>query len=168
MENSAPTFRVYRLKWGQRAIAVLFLAFAIFFMIASRAWPISGRAETKPIELFIAAVLFIAGLGLTLNFFTATVTFTVDAIEQRSLFRQATLPFTKIRGPREFVVWSSDADGGSRTRYLKLESNDDRHPPLEFMKSYTFDNAFFRWFNKLPDRDAEGQKTREDSNFGLV
>ena len=118
--------------------------------------------------MLIAVVLFIAGLGLTLNFFTATVTFTADAVEQRSLFRQATLPFGEIRVRREFVVWSSNADGGSRTRYLKLESNDDRHPPLEFMRSYTFDDAFFRWFNELPDLDAEDQKTHKDANFGLV
>jgi hypothetical protein len=36
------------------------------------------------------------------------------------------------------------------------------------MKSYNFDDAFFRWFNELPDLDAEGQNAHKDSNFGLV
>jgi hypothetical protein len=168
MENPAPAFRVYRLRWGQRALALFFLAIATIFVIASWGGPITGRAAAKPIEMLIAVVLFIAGLVLTLNFFTATVTFTADAVEQRSLFRQATLPFSEIRGRREFVVRSFAPGGGGSTRYLKLESNDDRHPPLEFMKSYTFDDAFFSWFKELPDLDAENQKTHKDSNFGLV
>jgi hypothetical protein len=73
MENPAPTFRIYRLKWGQRAFALFFLAIAIFFMIPSWGEPITGRAEAKPIEMLIAIVLFITGLGLTFSFYGESI-----------------------------------------------------------------------------------------------
>jgi hypothetical protein len=168
MENSEPTFRVYRPKRGQRAFALFFLAFAIFFVIGSWGGPIAGRSEAKPMEMMIAVLLLIVGMGLTVNFFTATITFTADTIEKNSLFRRERLPLSGIRGRREFVVRGGSADTGGSTRYLKLVPNDDRLPALEFMKSYSFDEAFFRWFNSLPDLDAEGSETHRDSNFGLV
>jgi len=118
--------------------------------------------------MVIAVVFLIVGIGLTINFFKATVTFTSDAIELNTIFARKKLPFSGIRGRREYVVRGGEVDAGGSTRYLKLVPNDDRLPTLDFMKNYTFDDAFYSWFNALPDLDAEDKKVHKDANFGLV
>lgn len=134
-------------------------------MIVTWGIPIAGQAEAKPIEMMIACIFLIVGIGLTIYFFKTSVIFTTDAIELHMVFAQHRLPLNAIRGRREYVV--SDNEGGS-SRYLKLVPNDDRLPTLDFMKGYTFDDAFYRWFYELPDLDAEDKKVHKDANFGLV
>jgi hypothetical protein len=75
------------------------------------------------------------------------------------------LPLSAIRGRREYVVRTYR--GGS-TRYLKLESDDDRFPALDFSRNYEFDDAFYKWFYSLPDLDAKDREVHEDKNFGLI
>jgi len=99
------------------------------------------------------------------NALRATVIFTADAIELRSILGYSRLPLNEIRGRREFVERGNEEGG---TRYLVLVPNDDRLPTIQFMKGYTFDEAFFRWFYDLPDLDAEDKKVHKDANFGLV
>ncbi len=78
-----------------------------------------------------------------------------------------TLRFRDIRGRREYVVRSAGPESVS-TRYLKLESNDDRLPSLEFEKYFTFDAAFYEWFNRLPNLDKLSTQREKNSNLGLI
>ena len=165
MENPAPTYRVYHLHWGQRAFALLFLAFSAFFVIGSWRSVLFGQEEPRPSLLILSVVFLLVGVGLTINALQTTVTFTCNAIELRSILSRLKLPLSKIRGRRELAARGEE---GGETRYLCLVPNDDRLPTLQFMKGYTFDDAFYRWFNELPDLDAEDKKVHKDANFGLV
>ena len=165
MQSPAPTYRVYHLHWGQRAFALLFLAFSVFFVIESCRSVFSGQEEPRPFLLILSVVFILVGIGLTVNAFQTTVTFTCDSIELRSIVRRLKLPLSKIRGRREFAARGEE---GGETRYLCLVPDDDRLPTLQFMKAYTFDDAFHRWFNEPPDLNAEHKKVHKDANFGLV
>jgi len=146
----------------------MFLAFSTFFVIGTLRGLITGQEEAKPLQLVIAVVFLIVGIGLTINFLKTTVTFSADTIELKTIFARKSLPLSAIRGRREYVVRGGDADAGGSTRYLKLVPNDDRLPTLDFMKNYTFDDVFYRWFYELPDLDVEDKKVHKDANFGLV
>ncbi len=89
-------------------------------------------------------------------------------IEKCNLLGKKTLPISAIRGRREYVV-SGDGEGG-RTRYLRLVSNDDRYPTIDFMKNgYNWDDAFRSWFDSLDDLDArDKEQAHKASNFGPV
>jgi hypothetical protein len=168
MENPPPVFRIYRLNWWPRTFALLFLGFSAFFLIGTSWGLLTGQEEAKPLQMVFAVVFLVVGIGLTINFFKTTITFTADAIELNTIFARKKLPFSGIRGRREYVVRGGDVEAGGSTRYLKLVPNDDRLPTLDFMKNYTFDDAFYRWFNALPDLDAEDNKVHKNANFGLV
>jgi len=165
MENPAPTFRVYRLHWGHRAFALLFLTLGAFFVIGLCRSGFRGQEEPRPLLLIVSVAFLLVGVGLTVSAFQTTVTFTCDPIELRSILSRLRLPLNKIRGRREFVA-RGEEDGG--TLYLCLVPNDDRLSTIQFMKGYTFDDTFYRWFNELPDLDAEDKKVHKDANFGLV
>jgi hypothetical protein len=113
----------------------------------------------------LSVIFLLVGVGLTINAFQTTVVFTCDAVELHSILSRLRLPLSKIRGRREFVARGEEGGG---TRYLCLVPEDDRLSTLQFMKSYTFDDVFYRWFNELPDLDAEDKKVHKDANFGLV
>ena len=165
MENPPPTYRVYRLHWGQRAFALLFLAFSLFFVIGSWRGVVFGHEEPRPLLLFLSMIFLLVGVGLTINAFQTKVIFTFVAIELQSILGRKRIPLSGIRGRREIVA--TGEEGGS-TRHLCLVPDNDRLPTLQFMKSYTFDDTFYRWFNELRDLDAEDKKVHKDANFGLV
>jgi hypothetical protein len=163
--HPAPFLSVYRPHWLWRAFAIVFFVFSVVF--ASIIWRIAllGLADRNLKEMIIPAVFVLAGAGMTIHAFTVGVRFTVDAVEYRSLIGVKKLPLDKIRGRRECVV---RGDEGGGTRYLKLESDDDRFPALNFSKSYSFDDAFYKWFYSLPDLDQRDKEAPKTSNFGLV
>jgi hypothetical protein len=165
MENPAPSFCVYRLHWSQRAFALLFLALSVFFVVGSWKGVFFGEEDPRPFLMILSAIFLLVGLGLSFNAFQTTVTFTGDAIELRSILNRLKLPLSKIRGRREFVARGEEGGG---TRYLCLIPEDDRLPTLQFMKNYTFDDAFYGWFNELRDLDAEDKRVHKDADFGLV
>lgn len=113
------------------------------------------------------SVIFLAdGVDLIVRaFHTAAATFTCDAIELRSIHSRLGLPLNKIRGRREFMARDEE---GAGTHCLSLVPEDDRPTTLQFMKGHTFDDMFDRWFNELPDLDAEDKKVHKDTNFGIV
>jgi len=165
METPAPFLSVYRPSWLWRAFALVFLAFDATFAFVIWREAILGLAEPRPKEMIIGAMLFLAGIGFVAHTFTVSVRFTIDTIEYTSLFSVKRLPLGNVRGRREYVAGGGE-DGG--TRSLKLESNDDRVPPLDFSKSYNFDDAFYKWFYSLPDLDRLDKEAPKPSNFGLV
>jgi hypothetical protein len=143
----------------------LFLAFSALFVIGSWRRVFFRQEEPRPFLLVLSAIFLLVGVGLTINALQTTVTFTSDSIELHSILSRLKLPLSNIRGRREFVARGEEGDG---THYLSLVPNDDRLPTLQFMKGYTFDESFFRWFYELPDLDAEDKKVHKDANFGLV
>lgn len=121
--------------------------------------------EAKPVGMIVSVVFLLAGVGMTAYAFKAHVGFSTDAIELTTLIGVRRLPLSAIRGRREYVVRTYR--GGS-TRYLKLESDDDRFPALDFSRNYELDDAFYKWFYSLPDLDAKDREVHEDKNFGLI
>jgi hypothetical protein len=165
-ENLAQGPKVYKMKWWRRASAIFFLAVAIL-SLAGFVWgPLSGQADPKQLGLFVSAILTVAGTCWTISTFESTVTLSRDEIAVRGFFGCKRLQFKEIRGRREYLV----RGGGTApsTRYLKLEPDDDQLSPLKFEKYYTFDDAFYQWFNKLPDLDALDKVKPKTSNFGLA
>jgi len=147
-------------------LALSFLAVGSLFLFTEIRNLLLGELEWKPMNIFVGVVFFAVGLFLTIRFYSSRVTFTSDAVEQSNIFNSKRLPYSAIRGRREYVVRGGE-DGGE-TRYLKLESNDDRLPALDFIKAYNFDDAFYSWFNRLPDLDEKNKTRPKTSNFGLV
>jgi hypothetical protein len=161
----APFLSVYRPHWLWRAFAIVFLVFSGVFVTLIWRGALLGLADRSLKELIISAFLVLAGAGMTIHAFTVGVRFTVDAVEHWSLTGVKKLPLAKIRGRREYVVGGGE-EGSAH--YLKLESDDDRFPALNFSKSYNFDDAFYKWFYNLPDLDQKDREARKTSNFGLV
>ena len=163
---------VYRIDWWWRAAAFLTIGTVGFTGIWGGV--IAGNREPKLVEMIVAAVLMLVGVLLTWSAFRATVTLSEDEIELHTPFGRNNLPLHAIRGRREYVV-RGGVHGGS-TRYLKLETNDDRLPKMDIMKAFNFDGHFYQWFNALPDLDALDRLRQEalekdqhhNSNFGPV
>ncbi|HEX4321219.1 MAG TPA: hypothetical protein VHZ52_09970 [Acidobacteriaceae bacterium] len=147
-----------------QVFSLVFLAVASFLTINFWIELLSGKKEPKLLEIILWPVFPIAGAVWVAFAFTSTITLFDDAIELRTLLKTTRLPFTGIRGRREYVIQTDD---GTMT-YLKLEPNDDRLPVLDFQDAYNFDSTFYDWFHKLPDLDKLGKTKPKNSNFGLV
>jgi hypothetical protein len=158
--------RVYRMNWLFRGFSLFFLAFSCFGLSAYASGIMKGESEADGVKILTACVLLLAGLGMTTHAFLSRLAFSSEGVEQISFLGRKNLPFASIRGRREYVVRGGNP-GGS-TRYLRVEANDD-HPALEFGKKlYAFDDAFWTWFNALPDLDERDRQIHKDSSFGLV
>lgn len=161
MDISPPVGRVYRMRLWWRCFTVAYLASGLIFLGS-----VIGRAFTgaKPPtfgDIAGSTFLSLVALGLVGHALTSALSFGDDSVELGSVFRSRSLPLSAIRGRREYVSQGTR----SRTRYIKLESDDDRFPSLDIAKSYyTFDQRFWAWFNSLRDVDAADK----GSNFGLV
>jgi hypothetical protein len=114
--------------------------------------------------LFVIAALLLYGIYQTANAFISTVTLHQDSVELRTAFSRQSLLFSEIRGRRQYISYAFR----SRTPYFKLVPKDDRHDSLSFEQAYKFDQAFFHWFNQLPDLDAADEKSWNDSKSGLA
>jgi hypothetical protein len=96
--------------------------------------------------------------------FSSRLIFSPTAVERRSILGNRSGSLSAIVGRREYVL----RDEHGSTRYLRLEFGDGSST-LDFGKGlYVFDDAFWRWFNDLPDLDARDKEVHKDSNFGLV
>jgi hypothetical protein len=83
------------------------------------------------------------------------------------------LPFDKIKGGRRYTE-KADPFGtpyGTPPRHLVLEPKDDSFPRVDLKESRAFDEAFYCWFDSLPDldkRDGIEEPTSKYANFSLV
>jgi len=164
MEDTAPLFHVYRMKLLQRAIALFIASFGASFVIFSINDLISGTSEPDTKSLLLGVTFLAAGIGTSIYAFTARISFTQTTVEHRTILSRKELPLNQIKGRRERMVTGK---GGS-TKYLSLVPDDDRLRTLEFSVNYALDEAFYRWFQSLPDLDANDKEMHKDSNFGLV
>jgi hypothetical protein len=143
---------VYYRKWGDRVGAVLLLIVGAVF--CTTIWSdLLSPHNPKPLALLASAVLLVYGIYQTANAFISAVTLFEDSIELRTAFSQRSLLFSATRGRREYVT-----SGRYRTAYFSLVPGDDRSETLEFVQAYNFDEAFFSWFNRIPDLDAADEK----------
>jgi len=156
---------VYYMKWLDRAGAVLAMAAgAVLFTIVLSDWsdPIVPSHNGNLIGLLVSPALLLYGIYKTANAFISTVTLFADSIEVRTAFNCRSILFNEIRGRREYVNnW-----GRSKTWYYRLVPNDDKLGTLEFEQNFNFDEAFFSWFNRLPDLDAAELEMKKESKAG--
>jgi hypothetical protein len=154
---------VYRMKWGNRVSALLALIVGPIFIAFIWREPAQPSENPNLVPLIAIAALLLFGVYQTASAFISTVTLYQDSIELRTAFSRRSLHFSEIRGRREYIGMSR-----ARTRYFRLEPNDDRLKSLSFQQAFTFDVAFFQWFNQLPDLDAADQKKEKESQPGLA
>jgi hypothetical protein len=152
------------MRWFRQVLPVLFLVVGSLIWIVNWGRIVSGDREPRLWDIALPVVLTLGGAFWVASTLSSSVTLFDDAIELRTLLGRKRLSFDQIRGRREYVSRGQR----SATRYLRLEPNDDRLATIEFEKSYTFDDEFYAWFNKLPDLDALDQKRQKGSNFGLI
>jgi hypothetical protein len=164
--QDAPVGRVYRMSWWFRGFALFFLLFGGTFLFACLRDILDGEQRHGIWDMVVSVVFPIVGAGMSAKAFTSKIIFSEDSIARTSFWGCRRVRLESIAGRREYVV-KGDGEGGS-TRYLRLELGDGS-APLDFGKSlYRFDNAFWVWFNQLPDLDARDKQKHKDSNFGLA
>jgi len=154
---------VYYMTWWSRASALFVLAVGSVFCIAVWSGPIFPAQNADLVRLFASAALLLYGFYQTANAFLSTVTLLQGSVEVRTAFSRKSLLFSEIRGRRQYTSM-----GRYRTAYFKLEPDHDRLYSLAFEQAFTFDEAFFQWFNSLPDLDAIDENNEKDSKFAPV
>jgi hypothetical protein len=167
MEYVGGATRIYRIGWGQRVFSIVFTAFGAVFLIAFLWGAISGTRDASWIEIVVSIALPIGGGLFMARAFKDYVALSQSEIRHQTLFELRALPFDKIRGRRRYLV-KGDRNSGP-VWHLKVESNGDQFPTLDFEESYyTFDEFFRTWFGALPDLDERDRTGPKVSNFGLV
>lgn len=175
----APTGRIYRMSLWFTGFSIFFLAFGIVFLGAFIRGVFSSQEGPDFGGIVVGLVLPVVGAGMAIKAFSSRISFTSDSVESSWAMGRESMPLSAICGRREYVVRGKSG----ATRYLRLESNDGSDP-LDFGKYlYRFDDAFWQWFNQIPDLDARDKEEKEerdkekedrdpknhkDSNFGLV
>ena len=157
----APIGHVYKMSWWFKACALFFLAFGSFICTETA---MNTFSSEDPDFTKLAFMLIFPAVGAVMTFksFSATLSFTESFVERRSLFGFACVSLAAVRGRREYVVRGTTTGGA--TRYLRLVATDNEC--LDFAKSfYAFDEAFWEWFQQLPDLDAEdANRSKTSSN----
>jgi len=153
---------VYYRKWWGRAGTVLLLIVGAAF--CTTVWDVPNFSPQNPqlLTMFVSAVILFVGIYQTANAFISTVTLFAESVESRTAFVCRRLLFSEIRGRRQYIT-----GGRYKTAYFSLVPNDDRLYTLAFVQAFNFDEAFFRWFNHLPDLDAADEKMEKESKAGL-
>lgn len=140
----------YRPKWWLRIFAVGFFVFSFAGLVHFWDAIASGDQPGSLTEILVPAVLTLTGLGMSIYFFTTSVSLETDAIEVKTLFSRKRLTLSEIRGHREIEIADSD---GLNTLYIDLEPVDRLRPNLRFQRMYNFDAVFDRWLSKIPHLD---------------
>lgn len=166
-ESGSGAPRIYRVTSSLRIVALVFTALSLIFLVGTWAETLVGTTDVQFLNLFIPVVLTIAGGLCTLGAFRNYIAFSSSSIELHSFTGIQILPLDKVRGRRKYLD-QRDPDSPGTWR-LKLESDDDRYPSLDFgQNSYNLDGVFYKWFNALPDLDALDKTHPKTSNFGLI
>jgi hypothetical protein len=164
MDVSPPVGRVYRMSWLFRIFTMFFLVFGCTAAVAFVRDGLMDPESLTWVKLLIAIVFPVVGMFMTAKAFSSTLVFSADSVTMRSLLDTRSVEYSHIRGRREYVLQGKDGS----TRYLRLDTTDGSKP-FDFGKRlYVFDDAFWAWFNALPDLDAMDKVTHKGSNFGLV
>lgn len=106
----------------------------------------------------------VVAIGITVHTLTSSVRFTADTVIYKNVFGPMALPIEHIRGRREYVA---DFGRSGSVPYLNLVSDDEKFPSLNFSRRYNFDDAFYKWFYSLPDRNQPEPAGPKSSDFEL-
>ena len=167
MKYEGGTTRIYRIRWSQRVFCTVFMAFSVVLLISFWGGAFSGTREASWIELMVPIVFLLAGSFFTARAFVNYISLSQSEIRIQIPFEKRTLPFDNIRGRRRYLA--SGDDESPSVWHLKVVSNDDRFPTLDFEETYyTFDEYFRAWFSALPDLDEREKTGPKPSDFGLV
>jgi hypothetical protein len=151
-----PPTQIYHVKLLYKGMMVTVLLFASFCLVmVVRQIFVTGRFD-KPYLMPAFIGVFLIGLYLCTDSFSARFECAQDAVTSKTLRKTVRLPISKIRGRREIVEASTD----SSTRYLVLESNDSAFEGIKVEKRFDFDREFYDWFNALPDLEGEGKTVK--------
>jgi hypothetical protein len=149
------------------AVFYLVLAFGLF---GSHWWPILFGHRKPGLDDFIFPGLYLlSGGGVTIVSFRTFVRLSESSIEVSRLRGARMLPFDKIKGRHGYTERADPY--GTPSRHLVLESNDVRFPRIDINECKEFDEAFYRWFDSLPDLDKlDGIEELQSkyANFSLV
>jgi len=150
MENSSQVTRVYRLKWWGWAFPLVCLAVGSYSTVGLMT---GGLHPGRRFGMFSGVSLLVGGVVLTAAAFTTKLILTDDAIELRSIFQRNRLAVSEIRGRREII----NATGLILSDSWKLEPKDSKARPMSISNSFTLDNVFSEWLDKLPDLDEQDE-----------
>ena len=147
-------------------MSIIYFAQGAAFEIKTLSGIMIGDREPSFLWLVVSLILFAAGIVWVLDAFGSRVTLSEETIAVCGLRGRKSLPLNVIRGRRTYM-FKLDPNSAGSTTYLKVVPVDDRLPVIDFLRDYNFDEAFYAWFNGLPDLDAM-DKERKPNNFGLV
>jgi len=162
MDVSPPVGRVYRENWWIRILSTSFFVFGCAAAVAFVRGGLLDPESVNWVEMLFAIVFLVAGMFLAAETFSSRLDFAERSFTMRSVLRTRKVDYSIIRGRR--VVPEEDGS----TRYLRLDTTDGSKPFDFGEHQYAFDDAFWAWFNALPDLDAMDKVTHKGSNFGLV
>lgn len=160
------TNRIYRMKTSQRLVSIVLLVVGLLFTVEIWWSVLTGTRETKFLEMMFPLVFSLAAAIFTLRSFQNMVRLSDDTLEFRGPSGTRVLPLDKIKGRRRYLS-RGDVDSPD-IWHLVFEPNDDRYTKIDLEELYRFDEAFYTWFNALPDLDEIDKANPRVSNFGLV
>ncbi len=149
--------RAYHIRWTSR-LGWLF-AFVVTIGVSAELFGrVRDGIEQSTLWVCFLITLLPVVIGvLALGSLYNRVTLYSNAIEYRNVWSTSWLQFGEIRGRREYLA---DLGRGGKVPHLLIVPNDDNLPFLDFAKGYNFDDAFWAWFNRLPDLKKVSQSAR--------
>jgi hypothetical protein len=142
--------RAYRIRWFNRLAFLFVFGVSVAFAVGMFRGAREDETQRALWNCFGMGLLAVTSGILTLSSFYNRVTLYANAIEFRSVWSTSWLQFAEIRGRQKY---SAGGGRGIRIPHLRILPNDERLPILDFEKHYNFDDAFYAWFNRLPDLD---------------
>ncbi len=107
-QSSGRTTRVYTIRRGQKVFCLIFMAFALTFLVAVL-WGIAfSDKEADPWTILVGFVLVVGGGLITAEKFTTRLTLTQEEIRLGSVFGEKKLTFEKILGRRRYFDRGTD------------------------------------------------------------
>lgn len=155
--------RVYQTsRLMPKIVGIAFVAGGLFFLVAFCLQGLSAIREASFLEVVgevvVPLLLLVVGSFSLFCKFRRTVSLSDTTIEVSDRMGTVSLRLDQIEGRRRYVDPGDDVS--PNVVHLVLVPNDDRIPRMDIEKIYNFDEAFYAWFNGLPDLDERDKKLR--------
>ena len=154
------------MKSGQRVVAIVMLAAGLLFTVAIWAGVLTGIRDAEFVEMMFPIAFSVLATLFIIRSFRNRIRVSDHAIELYGLSGTRSLPIDKIRGRRRYYD-PGDAESPG-VWHVVFESNNDQFPTIDVEEVYNFDDAFYQWFQSLPDIDQLKKTLPKTSNFGLA
>ena len=165
MESSPMVARVYRLNWRGWAFPLFVLAIGLCQTVGYYTEALHRSRYGPVVDVVGGFGLLAGGFILTISAFSSKLILSDDAIEVRDFFSTNRLLFSEIRGQRErdcIGLTGFERVDMALTNIAstwKLEPKNDGARAIEIRNVFAFDDAFYEWFNQIPDLDEEDETT---------